>query len=567
MESTQSLSAGTRAWLAATLILPLVLVALPWEGGTPRIAFEDGAHTGTTVADGGGTDPVEGAVTWEDLDGDGVIDADELGEEWTEAPLDAAVPVDDGAGADPGDAPHDAGAAPPADNGGGAAATPAATPSAPAGSRAAEGPAPAPGGASPSPGASQPRPASGPHDQGASPTEVKVGFVILVSMQEHAQSLGGWAAPDHGDLRGQIRALVDHVNANGGIAGRKVIPVIREVDPQRSTAQAEEQLCVAFTEDDGVFAVVLQGMIRESTRHCYARRGVLTLDPSPFPMGGDVFRELAPHYWSPSYPSLSRTVRTLAPALKARDFFGTGAVTGVVMYDFPSYDKVLEEDLRPALRSAGVEIAHVAKINASDAGRLQAGLQSAILSLRGNGVNRVLFMGGAPLAPFFMITAEGQGFRPRYGLSTFDAPRALTGAVSPNQLAGAVGIGFAPAGDVNDAQFPFPSAELPAERRCLQVLAAGGHKLTTRGAARYGMAYCEALLLLQEGAKRDPSRLTVASWAGGAAQVGDAWQSAGTFRTRLADDQRDAAEAYRPFAYDPGCNCFGYTGGAERLAR
>ena len=61
----------------------------------------------------------------------------------------------------------------------------------------------------------------------------------------------GAANVDHGDYEKTYKAVIDDLNKNGGINGRKVVPVIQKIDPL-GTAPSEEA-CLKFTEDDHVF--------------------------------------------------------------------------------------------------------------------------------------------------------------------------------------------------------------------------------------------------------------------------------------------------------------------------
>ena len=71
-------------------------------------------------------------------------------------------------------------------------------------------------------------------------------------------------------MEGQIEALVDHVNANGGVGGRDVEPVIEVFNALQDTPSKEEELCLGFTQDAEVFAVMLTGQFQENARPCYA---------------------------------------------------------------------------------------------------------------------------------------------------------------------------------------------------------------------------------------------------------------------------------------------------------
>ena len=83
---------------------------------------------------------------------------------------------------------------------------------------------------------------------GVTDEEVKVGFIVID--QTRLQATLGFESPDSGDVEGQIQTLADHVNSEGGIGGRALVPVIRVYDALTDSAVNEEKLCRSFTEDE-----------------------------------------------------------------------------------------------------------------------------------------------------------------------------------------------------------------------------------------------------------------------------------------------------------------------------
>lgn len=69
---------------------------------------------------------------------------------------------------------------------------------------------------------------------------------------------------DQGDYEAAYRAVIDDINANGGINGRTIEPVFAAVSPL-GTAPAEE-VCVRLTEDEDVFAVI--GFFQDDAVSC-----------------------------------------------------------------------------------------------------------------------------------------------------------------------------------------------------------------------------------------------------------------------------------------------------------
>lgn len=396
---------------------------------------------------------------------------------------------------------------------------------------------------------------------GVTDTEVRVGFVLPDT--EALSTDFGIVVPNQGDLPQQVKDLEDWFNRNGGIAGRRVVAFGRPYNTRQASVANENQLCRAFTEDDKVFAVVLQAQIHEATRTCYAQHKVLVLDPSPFPYDKVLYDKLAPYYWSPSYPEYAKTVRALVRSAKARGYFDdTGMKLGIAYFDIPAYVRVLDTVLLPELKAVGVVPTEKVRVDPQDAGTIQAGLNDAILRFRASSVAHVMFLGGAPLAPFFQLNAEGQQYFPRYALTTFDAPR-FTEQNYPDQLKGMVGVGTSPGGDVSDGQFAFPNAELPLEKTCIGILTAKGRTYRQRADSRSAQAYCESLFLIKAGAEAAGRSITPVTWGAAVEKFGDKVQMASTWRVRFGPGQHDGAATFRPYAFDDRCRCVRYTGGTQ----
>ena len=131
----------------------------------------------------------------------------------------------------------------------------------------------------------RPRPGPGP---GVTDDSVKVVFVAVDL--DAVKKVTGFNTASVGDQEAQVQALEDWVNANGGIAGRKLDAVFRLYDAQADSPAAEEQLCNQITQDDQAFAVVMTGQYQTNARPCYAERQTLVLDASLYAMSTRLLR-------------------------------------------------------------------------------------------------------------------------------------------------------------------------------------------------------------------------------------------------------------------------------------
>jgi len=104
--------------------------------------------------------------------------------------------------------------------------------------------------------------AQGPSGQGVTPTSIKVGVTY-----PDLSALRGVINVDPGNYPVAYQALFDQINAQGGIDGRKVVPVFAGVNPLGTAGAATA--CTQLTEDDKVFAVL--GFFQQPDTACYVQ--------------------------------------------------------------------------------------------------------------------------------------------------------------------------------------------------------------------------------------------------------------------------------------------------------
>ena len=96
--------------------------------------------------------------------------------------------------------------------------------------------------------------------RGVTPTSIKLGITYL-----DAAAIKSVVNIDPGNYQVAYRALIDQINAKGGINGRKIVPVFEAIDPIGTAPAATA--CSALTEDDKVFAAI--GFFQPADTACY----------------------------------------------------------------------------------------------------------------------------------------------------------------------------------------------------------------------------------------------------------------------------------------------------------
>ena len=391
---------------------------------------------------------------------------------------------------------------------------------------------------------------------------VKVGFIVL-DTKALSEALGLTFA-DSGDATAQITALADKVNAEGGIGGRKLVPVIKVYDAFGDNKLKEEQLCKFFTQDEKVFAVVLQGQFQANARPCYAQDKTVMLDGTPYPVVQRTFEQLAPYLWQPSYPEYSGFMDGLIRGLDKTRWFvgGTVAVLGI---DSPDNRDLYSRQVAPAMARIGVRPVDVRWIDGSSGASLQAGQDQAVLSFKAKQVDRLVVIGGQRLAAYMMQTSKSQKFAPRFAITTWDSPEFAINNYA-TAMEGAAGASVSPAQDaVPDRDLPFPSGA--GETACVSTLASAGQRFAARGNARQAVLYCDAVSLLRQAFAGYTGELTAQAFRDGVQRLGKDWVSAATYSSSFGQGDYAGANGFRPITFDPKCACMSLQGDVIAVTR
>ncbi|MGI9623865.1 MAG: hypothetical protein ACR2PK_13590 [Acidimicrobiales bacterium] len=389
--------------------------------------------------------------------------------------------------------------------------------------------------------------------QGVTDEAITISFIIT-DTSAVAQAFG-WETPDEGDREAQVKALVEQANADGGIGGRMIDARIHVFNAITDGPVAEEQLCNAITQDDQAFAAVLTGQFQENARPCYANANTLMLDATLYPIDNVGYEELAPYLWSPFLPSYDDLVSGLADDLLDTGWFD-GATLGVIAIDSELSDRVYNEQFRPVLDEAGVEVASYNTIDPTDSTSFNNDQLQAIVNFKEAGVDKVVVIGGSRLLSWFIDTSITQNFMPAYAVTSYDAPD-FNVFNYPEMMVGARGISVLPGFDVHDDQYPFPAND--AEQACVDIFTEAGLEVGDRASVRTGVIFCDAVRLLAaagEGLSEVSAQgVSEAVWA-----LGDTFEAASVYGVDFSEGSYAGGAEYLRFAFDEACSCMAVEG-------
>jgi hypothetical protein len=415
---------------------------------------------------------------------------------------------------------------------------------------------------------------------GVTDTTINVGVVYAVNSGAANATIGAPGITG-GDEKANSDTLINDINAHGGVAGRKLVPVYAQLDATSpDTLDSQYQAaCDTLTQDHKVF-VIFSGT-NPVMIQCAHNRGVVALQTNLTESDSAIFRQF-PYYAELNSLNLDRIAAAEVTGLQAEGYFsgwdanadrpGPGkAKVGVVATDEPSFVGATNRTLLPALARAGypVDPANVVTVprveRASDEGAIAAAVSNAVLRFRSNGVEHVIIMEPSGVTSLlFANNADSQKWYPRYGVNSQNGLQALadSGAYPKSQLPGAVGVGWMPSLDITPAQNtddgPYSN---DARKRCISLYKAHGITFSDTNAKGIGMNDCNSYFFFQQVGNTIKGLLNRDIFFAAVNREGPAFKSVDTFATNFSPTQHDGAAAIRYWAFDAGCQCMTYKSG------
>jgi hypothetical protein len=362
------------------------------------------------------------------------------------------------------------------------------------------------------------------------------------------------------DPQKQMQALIDYINAHGGVAGRpltqvyiagQILPAESGAYPQSAQDQA---MCADFTEDHHVDIAFLVVNPTKVAFDCLQKAQIPTFTIDIYNPGQAEYMALQNLFTV--QPSQDRVYATLADALQKQGYFSDpGMKLGVVVADNPWWSGAEQQFLAHA-KSYGVVPKDIALVcpgfNNLEGGctSTQAQLQNVVLKFKAEGINHVVQIGSD-----ITTVADAQKYYPRYSYTSDDL-----GAIQTIYRPGRVGIGFTPQLD-----FAYPQ-EPPLGARwnlCLQIMHNSGQVAAAAGTNWQQALACEEIFLLQFVGNRDPSALNnLASFRTAMINLGSSYNPpASGFSTCYGPNRYDGGAEYRIVSSVASCKCLQYTSG------
>lgn len=372
--------------------------------------------------------------------------------------------------------------------------------------------------------------------RGVTATTIKIGFAYI-DLETLAKS--GIIKIDHGPYAEIIKALVDDVNARGGINGRTLELVTAKYSPIGNDAQLAA--CTKLTQDDKVFAV-LNGLLADNNLCITQQHSTILVSGSGL-NAVRLAKARAP--WATYGASDERSIQALVEALGVN---GELAGRKIGIYAGQAAYGPLIGVATKAVEAAGYTVVDTALMDAPGADVQAATAQDKVIAARfgDKGIDTVINVGQfIPGADFDTV-----GYRPRlFSLASGNiAAAAFTNPLGKFPLVAGLGTAGDPYND---------SAEF---KRCRDVWQAKTGKtikteiqedLDGKSSGFVAMAIaCTTLQIFVAAAKAAGPNLTNETWQRGLESLGRI-QLANTLDASFGPGKHDAQDAFQLQRFDP----------------
>jgi hypothetical protein len=421
------------------------------------------------------------------------------------------------------------------------------------------------------PEAAQPAGQQGP---GVTADAVNVGF-IAVDIGELSQQLGFVNVEDGGypNVSKGIQAIVNYINANGGLGGRQMNATIKPYDATQDSPEYAESVCKSFTQDAQVFIMGFDGQFQNSARPCYRAGRAIMLDQTLVAHDQAEFEEYAPYLWTVSNPEFNGFLTTQLNTLRDAGWFNGSTGVAVVYPDTEVTRRAAQTVVNPYLTQLGVTNSKEFAIDSSNAGSLGATATLALTGAQAAGLDRVFVVGGARIMALMLAQAEAETLQAKYSVSTYDSPAFFVDnpdTIVAERRSGMAGVGFQGGGDMRlgSGGVPFPDPANPQEVLCKQIIDQAGATPPAQNRENYRVVFqhCDTAFLMKAAFDKMPKDdISAEAFRNAVWSLGDSWRGALDYAPGWVNGSYAGAKVGRGFFWDDNCQlpdrepgCFRY---------
>lgn len=410
---------------------------------------------------------------------------------------------------------------------------------------------------------------SGSSGQGFTSKEIYIGFGAVDDADTYANQVG--FNTNFGRQSAFAKAMAKEINAQGGLAGRKLVPVIHQYDTAELVNRpgaAAQAACERWTVDRPVIAVInLPGAreLDETLAACLSRKRIPYGNAHERPE--QFYSRFGPFVYGPPTATVERAVRAEIGRLKALGYFGGWDFNDARPSSLPlkvglirvreTFATEFEDAVRQELGRHGFAVTTTAEISALE--RAPAELNSIAVRFRSANVTHVIAQSHLVLVT---LAFDSQSYYPRLALRSLGVPREAQSLGAKKSLSGALGAGYRPVQDVDNKRDPDLGA---AESRCRKVMKNAGLDTSAREAWNFMAQTCDLFMFNVNAIEK--GGMSAEGFSHGVRAMRDL-ESAVTFRATYPNGRPFGASAIRDLKWDGKCDnggCVRYIGGNRAL--
>ena len=404
----------------------------------------------------------------------------------------------------------------------------------------------------------------------ATSAPVEIGIPVAGGLQALTETFGSTTItePSESQEQADIQAVIDHIDAHGGLLGHKISPVYYSINAAGATTAAavDQGMCVDFTQDHHVFAAMAETNHTDALNTCLEHADAVTFDaPGFIPFDNKDFATY-PLYATAGTLSLTDLASVEVNGLYQEGFFGKGKAAanskiGLLAYNSPSFTSTINQVLKPALARHGLKLADEEEVapveSAADAIALQTPITNAALRFKSEGIDHVIFLETEGAIIYNWLAAEkAESYYPRLGVTTNDSVGTKSSPSCTNcgnvalSWAGGQGIGWDSGQDLATQGAPNATAVL-----CNKLFESAG---ASAALATQLWPDCDQLLVFQA-AVNAGGQLTPKAAVAGLAKIKNFTPAELVGPLSYQGGHRDGVGYVRDMTWKSSCQCFQYT--------
>jgi hypothetical protein len=423
------------------------------------------------------------------------------------------------------------------------------------------------GGALPTGGTGGILPARAP---GITDTTIYIGSYYQTN-QGAANAALGAGGLDQGDARKPQNVMIEEINRQGGLGGRKIVPIYYGYDAtsSQSVDQQDQAACARWTQDNQVFAILVSGPIVDE---CAKRAGALQLG----------YGQAVPETYT-QYPQrididsmeMVRMGHVTVDGLDQQGYFGGRPRVGLVTWDDRNYRIGIDRGLVDALQRIGVTPAIPTAYvrvpqTAAELGQSTADISAAVLRFRSRGIDHVIMLdgpagacGGGCITLEWTQQANAQRYTPRYGFNDMNAAKELhqEGLLPHGQARGSLIVGWFD----YDASYDVGWKTNQPRERCFDIMRENGISMGNPNSQAAAVEACGNFWFLQLVFNRMKGTITLNNVLGTINGLGYRYQSPFSYYNFFSPRRHDGAAGVRISKFVDSCGCFRYVTGAYKV--